>query len=139
MLPTHLTAALSLEGARQLADAAIAAARARQATIAVAVVNPAGGLLLFQMMDGTQPGSEDIAILKARSAARMRRSTKVLEDSLAAGRTGFLSLPGMLLLEGGVLVRIEGQIVGALGISGMTSVQDGEVAAAALAAVGATG
>lgn len=105
----------------------------------MAVVNPAGGLLLFQMMDGTQPGSEDIAILKARSAARMRRSTKVLEDSLAAGRTGFLSLPGMLLLEGGVLVRLEGQIVGALGISGMTSVQDGEVAAAALAAVGATG
>ena len=139
MLPTHVTSALSLEGARQLADAALTAARARQATIAVAVVNPAGGLLLFQMMDGTQPGSEDIAILKARSAARMRRSTKVLEDSLAAGRTGFLSLPGMLLLEGGVLVRIEGQIVGALGISGMTSVQDGEVAAAALAAVGATG
>ncbi|HMV31346.1 MAG: heme-binding protein [Gemmatimonadales bacterium] len=139
MLPTHVTSALSLEGARQLADAALTAARARQATIAVAVVNPAGGLLLFQMMDGTQPGSEDIAILKARSAARMRRSTKVLEDSLAAGRTGFLSLPGMLLLEGGVLVRLEGQIVGALGISGMTSVQDGEVAAAALAAVGATG
>lgn len=139
MLSTHVTSALSLEGARQLADAALAAARARQATIAVAVVNPAGGLLLFQMMDGTQPGSEDIAILKARSAARMRRSTKVLEDSLAAGRTGFLSLPGMLLLEGGVLVRVEGQIVGALGISGMTSVQDGEVAAAALAAVGATG
>ncbi len=139
MLPTHTTSALSLEGARQLADAALTAARARQATIAVAVVNPAGGLLLFQMMDGTQPGSEDIAILKARSAARMRRSTKVLEDSLAAGRTGFLSLPGMLLLEGGVLVRVGGQIVGALGISGMTSVQDGEVAAAALAAVGATG
>ncbi len=138
MLETTTTRALSLEGARTLADAAIAVARARHATIATAVVDPAGGLLFFQIMDGTQPGSQDIAILKARSAARMRRSTKVLEDSLAGGRPGFLSLPDTLLLEGGVLVKVGGEIVGALGISGMTSVQDGEVAAAALAAVGAT-
>lgn len=139
MLSIRTHRALSLEGARQLADAALAEARARNGTVAAAVVDPAGGLILFQCMDGTQPASQDIAILKARTAARMRRPTRTLEDSAAAGRPGFLSLPGMLLLEGGVLVRVEGELVGALGISGMTSAEDGVIGAAALAAVGATG
>ncbi|MDX2122648.1 MAG: heme-binding protein [Gemmatimonadota bacterium] len=139
MLSTRTHRALSLEGARQLADAALAEARRRNGTVSAAVVDPEGGLILFQCMDGTQPASQDIAILKARTAARMRRPTKALEDSAAAGRPGFLSLPGMLLLEGGVLVRVEGELVGALGISGMTSAEDGVIAAAALAAVGATG
>lgn len=139
MLPIRSQPALSLDGARQLADAALAEARKRNGTIAVAVVDPSGGLILFQCMDGTQPASQDIAVMKARTAARMRRATKILEDSAASGRAGFLSLPGALLLEGGVLVRVGGTLVGALGISGMTSAEDGVIAAAALAAVGATG
>ncbi len=138
-LPIRTLRTLSLDGARQLADAALAEAARRNGTVAAAVVDPGGGLILFHCMDGTQPGSQDIAIMKARTAARMRRSTKLLEDSAASGRTGFLSLPGALLLEGGVLVRVNGELVGALGISGMTSAEDGSIAAAALAAVGATG
>lgn len=139
MLQLRTHRALSLEGARQLADAALAEARKRNGTVAAAVVDPSGGLILFQCMDGTQPASQDIAVMKARTAARMRRPTKALEDSAGSGRAGFLSLPGMLLLEGGVPVRVDGELVGALGISGMTSAEDGVIAGAALAAVGATG
>jgi glc operon protein GlcG len=64
---------------------------------------------------------------KARSAARLRRPTKALEDAIAGGRTPFLSV-GAVVLEGGLPVRVSGQVVGAIGVSGMTSSQDGEVA-----------
>ena len=107
---------ITLEGAKQLAAKAEAEALRRAWTIAVAVVNPEGGLVLFHMIDGTQPGSEQLAVLKARTAARMKRTTKVLEDGVAGGRPALLSLPGLVMLEGGVPI-----------------VEDGEIAAAALA------
>jgi glc operon protein GlcG len=126
---------LTLEAAKAMAAAAEAYSVERGWTVAVAVVNATGGLILFHCMDDTQPASEEIAVRKARTAARLRRSTKVIEDAVAAGRVAMLSLDGAVALEGGVPVQIAGRIVGALGVSGMTSALDGEVAQAALAAL----
>ena len=127
---------LTLEGATVLADAAEAEARRREWTVAIAVVSPQAGLIHFRCMDGTQPGSQQVAIEKARTAANFKRPTKALEDALLAGRTGLLSMPGIITLEGGVPVVVNNQIVGAIGISGMQSAQDGVIAAAALEAFG---
>lgn len=127
---------LTLDGARKLAAAAEAEAATRGWTVAIAVVDPDGGLILFHCLDGTQPASQDIAIAKARTAARFKRPTKVLEDGVAGGRHALLSVPAALMLEGGVPVQFNGKMVGAIGVSGMTSAQDGVVAAAALAAWG---
>jgi glc operon protein GlcG len=127
---------LTLEGATALADAAETEARRRDWTVAIAVVNPQAGLIHFRCMDGTQPGSQQVAIEKARTAANFKRPTKALEDALTAGRTGLLSMPGIITLEGGVPVVVENQLVGAIGISGMQSAQDGVIAAAAVEAFG---
>lgn len=125
---------VTLEGARALVAAGEAEARRRGWTVAIAVVDPAGGLVCFACLDGTQPASQEIAIAKARTAARFKRPTKALEDGAAGGRPGLLSLPGALLLEGGLPILVDGQVAGAIGVSGMTSAEDGIIAAAALAA-----
>jgi glc operon protein GlcG len=139
MPDTRAVQSLTLEGAKRLAAAAEAEAERRNWTVAIAVVNPEGGLILFHAIDGVQPGSQDIAILKARTAARLKRPTKVLEDGIAGGRHALMTVPGMLALEGGVPVSVTDQIVGAVGVSGMTSTQDAIVAAAALAALPGAG
>ena len=126
---------LSLEQAQASVAAAERSAIAHNFTMAFAVVEPSGELILFQKMDGTQYGSELVAREKARTAARFKRSTKAFSDSIAGGRNAILSLPGVIAVEGGVLIVINGRIVGALGISGGTSEQDGEVATAALLGV----
>jgi uncharacterized protein GlcG (DUF336 family) len=127
---------ITLQAAKRFAEAAEVEALQRGWTIAVAVVDPTGGLILLHVLDGTQPASQDVAILKARTAARLRRSTKVLEDGVAGGRPGLATLPGAVTLEGGVPLLDQGQVVGAIGVSGMSSVQDGVLLAAALARVG---
>jgi glc operon protein GlcG len=127
--------ALTLDAAKAVAAAAERLAVERGWTVAIAVVDAAGGLILFHCLEDTQPGSQDVAILKARTAARFHRPTKVLEDGIAAGRAALLSLPGVVLLEGGVPIRAGGKVVGAIGVSGMASAQDSEVAAAGLAAL----
>jgi uncharacterized protein GlcG (DUF336 family) len=129
------TRALTLEGAKAAAAAAEAHATERGWTVAIAVVDVSGDLLLYHRIDGTQPASQDIAILKARTAARLHRPTKALEDGVAGGRMALLSLSDVVLLEGGIPIKSGGQIVGAIGVSGMQSAQDGEVAAAGLAAL----
>ncbi len=131
---TRSVTTISLDGARLLVAAAEAEALKRGWTVAIAVVDPEGGLILFQSIDGTQPASQDIAIAKARTAARFKRPTKVMEDGLAAGRQALLTVPGALMLEGGVPVKQEGRVVGAIGVSGMTSAEDGVIAGAALVA-----
>lgn len=128
-----MAATLTLEGARRLAAAGEAEAMKRGWAVAIAVVDPAGGLILFHCLDLAQPASQEVAIAKARTAARFKRPTKAMEDGVAAGRTGLLSLSGALLLEGGVPVLRDGVIVGAVGVSGMTSAEDGIIAAAAVA------
>ncbi len=126
---------ITLEAAKALAEAGEAEARRRGWTVAIAVVDPTGGLVLFHSLDGTQPMSQDVAIAKARTAARAKRPTKALEDGIAGGRTALLSLPGLVMLEGGVPVVVDGHLVGAIGVSGMTSQEDGVIAAAALQAL----
>jgi glc operon protein GlcG len=126
--------AVTLEGAKAMAEAAEQFAIERDWSVAVAVVDAAGGLILFHCLDGTQPASQDIAVLKARTAARLQRPTKALEDNIAGGRVALLSVPNMLFLEGGVPVRVNNTVIGAIGVSGMMSAQDAEVAAAGIAA-----
>jgi uncharacterized protein GlcG (DUF336 family) len=130
------TSTLTLEAAKRLASGAEAEALKRGWTVAVAVVDPSGGLILFHSLDGTQPASQDIAVFKARTAARLKRPTKALEDGIAAGRIALLTLPGVLALEGGVPLMARDQLVGALGVSGMGSAEDGVIAAAAITALG---
>jgi len=128
---------ITLEGAKVLAASAEVEALKRGWTVAVAVVDPTGGLVLFHSLDGTQAASQDIAIAKARTAARFKRPTKAMEDAVAGGRMSLLSVSEFaLMLEGGVPITRDGAIIGAIGISGMTSAQDGEIAAAVLAAFG---
>ena len=124
---------VTLAVARRIAEAAEAAARERGFLLAFAIVDPAGGLVLFHKMDGTQNGSIEVAIAKARTSALFRRPTRAFSDSVAAGRTAVLSLPGVVAIEGGVPIMIEGRVAGAIGVSGASSEQDGEIAAAALA------
>jgi uncharacterized protein GlcG (DUF336 family) len=124
---------VSLAQARRIVEAAEAAARQGGWTMAFAVVDPNGALVLFAKMDGTQNGSVEVAIAKARTSALFRRPTRAFSESVGAGRTQVLSLPNVVAIEGGVPIVVQGRVIGALGVSGATSEQDGQVAAAALA------
>jgi uncharacterized protein GlcG (DUF336 family) len=131
-LPNPYGAGIALDAARPVAAAAIAEAARSGWTIAVAVVDGGGDLVLLERMDRTQVGSVEVAVEKARCAARFKRSTKEWEDALAGGRTAVLGIPGVLPLEGGLpLLDRAGAIVGAVGVSGALSAQDGQCAEAA--------
>jgi len=128
------TQTLSLQAARTMAAAAEAEARENNWNVAIAIVDAAGELILFHRLDQTQPASLDIAIGKARTAARFRRPTKVLEEAVAGGRTVLLALDGVPL-EGGLPIVVDGRVIGAVGVSGVTSQQDAQVAQAAIDAL----
>jgi glc operon protein GlcG len=136
-LPNPYGAPVSLENAKKMAGAAAAEARKNSWNVAIAIVDPAGALVYFEKLDGTQNASVTVAIEKARTSAQFKRATKAFQDVVAAGGDGLriLSLPGAVPVEGGLPALIDGRIVGAIGISGATSAQDGQVAAAAVAAV----
>jgi uncharacterized protein GlcG (DUF336 family) len=129
------TQTLSLQAAKTMAAAAEAKARENNWNVAIAIVDAAGELILFHRLDQTQPASLDIAIGKARTAARFRRPTKVLEDAVAGGRTVLLAVDGVLPLEGGLPIVVDGRVIGAVGVSGVTSQQDAQVAQAAIDAL----
>jgi uncharacterized protein GlcG (DUF336 family) len=128
--------ALTLDGAKRILAAAEAEAMKNKWTVAIAIVDEAGELVAFHKIDDTQAGSIDIAIGKARTAARMKRPTKALEDAVASGRTVLLAVDGLVPLEGGVPITVEGRVIGAVGVSGVTSQQDAQVAQAGIAALG---
>lgn len=130
--PAPYGAPITLKQAKVIVAAAEQFALSRNFTMAFAVVEPSGELVMFEKMDGTQYGSELVAREKARTAARFKRSTKAFFDSVTGGRNAVLSLPGVVAIEGGTPIFINGSIVGAIGVSGGTSEQDGEVAAAAV-------
>jgi glc operon protein GlcG len=123
---------ITIESAKRVAAPALAEARSNQWTMAVAIVDTAGDLVYFEKMDATQTGSVDVAIDKARSAARFKRPTKAFQDTLAGGGEGLrvLALKGAVAVEGGLPIVIDGNIVGAIGVSGGTSQQDGQCARA---------
>ena len=128
---------INVETAKKLAAPAIAEARKNNWNMAIAIVDTAGDLVYFEKMDDTQVGSVQIAQSKARSAARFKRATKVFQDGLAAGGVGLrlLALEGAVPVEGGIPLVSGGKIVGAIGASGGTSEQDGQVAQAGASAL----
>jgi glc operon protein GlcG len=130
--------AIGIEHAKKAASAALAEARTNGWIMAVAVVDPAGLLVYFEKMDDTQNGSVAVAQAKARSAALFKRPTKAFQDTLAAGGEGLrvLRLEGAVPVEGGIPLLIDGRIVGAIGVSGGTSAQDGQCARAGVAVLG---
>lgn len=121
---------ISLDEAKQVAAAAAAKARPEGWAVVIAVVDPGGHLIYLERTDGTQPASVLIAQEKARTAALFKRSSKVFEEYVLAGRVHMLSLPGATAVEGGLPLLHDGQIVGAIGVSGVTSAQDGQIAQA---------
>lgn len=125
------------DDARRMAAAAEAEARHNGWAVAIAIVDDGGHLLWMQRLDGTPPVSAHIAPAKARTAALGRRESKVYEDIVNGGRTAFLSAPAIDgLLEGGVPVMVDGHCVGAVGVSGVKSTEDAQIARAGIAALG---
>ena len=133
MAVTGYGSPITLENARKVAAAALAEAARNEWTMAAAVVDPAGILVCFEKMDDTQVGSAQVAIDKARSAALFKRPTKAFQDVLAAGGEGLriLKLTGVIPVDGGIPLVVQGKIVGAIGVSGGASDQDGQCARAA--------
>ena len=131
-MPNFYGAPINLETAKKLSAAAVAEARKNNWTMAVAIVDIAGDLVYFEKMDGTQTASVKVALGKARSAVLFKRPTKVFQDGVAAGGEGLrlLGLEGAVPIEGGLPLAIDGKIVGAIGVSGGTSQQDGLTAKA---------
>jgi len=128
---------IGVEDARKVAVAAVAEARKNNWFMAVAVVDPSGTLVYYEKMDNTQTGSANVAVEKARTSALYKRPTKVFQDTVAGGGAGLrvLGLPGAVPLEGGIPLEVDGKIVGAIGVSGGVSDQDGQCAQAGAGAL----
>ncbi len=122
---------LSLEAANKIIAGAIQEAKANNWLVDIAVVDESGNLLSFQRMDGALIGSIDVSIGKARTASIFRRPTKVLEEA-AKTRPAIVTLPNGVLLQGGLPISVNGQTVGAIGVSGVTSQQDEQIAEAGI-------
>lgn len=130
--PLEYGAPISLDAAKRVMAAAEAEAHANDWPMVIAIVDSGGNLVMLHSLDHAQHGSIAIAQEKARCAANFKRATKTFEDALAEGgyNLRILAAPGMVPLEGGLPLITGGRIVGAIGVSGMRSTQDGEVAAA---------
>lgn len=118
---------VSMDNAKKAAAAALEEARKNNWRMAVAVVDTGGVLVYYEKMDNTQIGSADLAIDKARTAVRFKRPSKAFQDLVAGGGSGLriLGLPGAVPIEGGIPLIMDGQIVGAIGVSGDSSDHDG--------------
>ncbi len=122
--------ALSLDGAKRVAAAAEADARAKGARVVIAIVDEGGSLLLLERLDDTQVASVDVGVGKARTAAIFRRPSKAFEDQIKNGRVAALALSGATPLQGGIPIILDGAVIGAIGVSGETPSQDEEIAKA---------
>ncbi len=128
---------LSLSDLRTMAAAAEAEALKNGWAVTFAIVDDGGHLLWLQRLDGAAPISAEIAPAKARTAALGRRESRVYEEMINQGRTSFLSAPALqAMLEGGVPILVGGQCVGAVGVSGVKSSEDAQIARAGIAALG---
>lgn len=137
MMPNPYGPPISLENAKKAAAAAAAEAVKNKWNMAIAVVDPAGTLVYYEKADNTQIGSVNVAIDKARSAALYKRPSKAFQDALASGGAGLrvLGLQGAVPVEGGVPIVSDGKIIGAIGVSGANSDQDGQCANAGASAI----
>ena len=113
-----------------------AEAQSNQWAVTIAVVDDGGHPLALERLDGASPASAYIATEKARTAAMGRRPSGAYEEMINGGRVSFLSAPLSGMLEGGVPVVVDGQVIGAVGVSGVKSVQDAQVASAGIASLG---
>ena len=144
-VPAHATAqssqqpALTLEAATRIAAGAEEEATRNKWKVVIAVVDGGAHLVHLRRMDGAQLGSIAVAQEKARSAALFRRPTKAFADAVASGRTAVLRLPGAIPIEGGVPLLVGEQMVGAVGVSGVTAEQDGQIAQAGAKAFASPG
>lgn len=129
--------ALTLAAAKKIAAAAEETAAQNNWAVVIAIVDEGGHLVYLSRADGTQYGSVDVAMRKAQTSAAFKRPTKVFEDAIAGGRMALLGLEAAVPLEGGLPLVLDGKVIGAVGVSGVTSQQDGVVAKAAADAVGA--
>jgi glc operon protein GlcG len=127
-VPTKPTVGLAL--AKKVAARAAEEAAKNNWNVVIAIVDDGGNLVLLERMDGTQLGSIEVAIQKAKTALNFKRPTKAFEDVVAGGRNAILSLPGVVPVEGGVPLMANGAYIGAIGISGVKSNEDGIIAAA---------
>jgi len=122
--------ALTLEIAKRIAAAAEQEAKKNNWNMFIAIVDDGGNLMYLERMDDAQLGSQKVSVQKARSALLFKRPTKALEDAVVGGRTVVMALANAVPVEGGLPLMAYGKIVGAIGISGATSPQDGIVAKA---------
>jgi glc operon protein GlcG len=121
---------LTLDGARAVLAAAVDEAQRQGAGGAIAVVDDGGQLLAFERLDETFSAAANVSIGKARTAAQFRRPTKFFEEIIAKGRTSMVALEGFTPLQGGIPVEVDGEVVGAIGVSGAASAAaDEEIAA----------
>ena len=127
------TIALSIDDAKKMAAAARAEAEKNGWKVVIAIVDDGGHLMYLERLDGTQKASSVIALEKARTAIMFKRPSLALEEVVAKGRVAVLSMPGATTVEGGIPLIVEDQYVGAIGVSGVQSSQDAQVAKAGAA------
>ena len=125
---------LTLEDCRKMTAAGEAEARKNNWNVTIAILDDGGHVLLLTRMDGASPITSEIAVQKGRSAALARRSTKVGEERIAAGRVALLKMPG-LPVQGGLPITVQGECVGGIGVSGVQSHEDEQVGTAGIAAL----
>lgn len=123
---------LTLDDARKIAAGAEAEALRNEWPVVIAIVDDGGHLLYLQRLDNTQYGSIQVAIEKARAAIAFRRPTKIWEENIAEGHMRYLNLPGTLPIEGGLPITVSNQFAGAIGVSGVRSYQDAQIAQAGI-------
>jgi glc operon protein GlcG len=126
---------VTLDVAKKIAAGAVVEANKNNWRVAIAIVDTHGFLKYYEMMDDTQTASASVAIEKARTAAMFRRPTKMFEDAIAGGRNALLGMNGAIPIEGGLPIVANGKVIGAVGVSGLTSPQDAQVGQAGLDAL----
>jgi len=125
---------LTLAAAKAAMAACESEAQRNQWKVVVAIVDEGGHAILVQRLDGTQWSSIDTALGKARAAVAWKRPTRLLEEMVNGGRSAFLSVPGpFAFLQGGLPIEVDGEIIGAIGVSGVKASDDEKVAAAGVA------
>jgi uncharacterized protein GlcG (DUF336 family) len=126
--------ALTLKGAKTIAAAAEAEATTHKLNVVIAIVDDGGHLIYLQRLDNAPTGSLNVAIGKARTSAAFRAPTSVF-DKMASTRPALTSIPDAVFLEGGVPIVVDGQVVGAVGVSGASSQEDAQIAEAGINAL----
>jgi len=135
--PPAYGAPINLAQANKVMDGALAEAKKNNWNVVVTIVDSGGHMVMLQRMDNTQLGSLDIATGKATTALKLRRPTKAIQDVIAGGGVGlrFLTVPGVIAIDGGLLLMDGGKIIGAVGVSGVTAEQDAQIAKAGVDAL----